>query len=272
MEKYTLNQFIEKGSYGSVYIATRKIDGETVAIKMVENKKKHYPDNEFIIHRTLNHHNIIKMYDSFYDYRKTYYVMEYADSGDLYAFIKKSPKEKLPEEVAFPIFLQIAEAILYCHQHFIIHRDIKTENILLTTPDMFDTSQIFEKEGNLKVKLTDFGLSVKVDVEKPYAKGVMGTLYFVSPEMITGKYSFETDIWSLGTLFYLTLTGDYPFDDIGDDEDIICAKIVDVQYQFPSYLSSFSKRLISKILVREISLRPPLLQIISYINLIMNAS
>lgn len=285
MENYILEKYIEKGSYGSVYTAKRKEGNslekeqkeekeerrELVAIKRVPNKKKHYPDNELLIHIGLDHPNIIKMYESFYDYKYTYYVMEYADSGDLYTFLDKQPKKRLNEETALPIFLQISEALLYCHEHMIIHRDLKTENVLLC-------SHSFKEEQGKQtwnVKLTDFGLSTQVNEDNPYAKGLLGTIFCVSPEMIMGKYSFETDIWSLGVLFYMVLTGDYPFfhedENKNTNEDILYSLILDVHYYFPSCVSSFSQRLISKILTRSVSQRAPLLQIIAYINLIMNA-
>ena len=139
----------------------------------------------------------------------------------------------------------MTEALAYCHSKNIIHRDIKPENILVCTEDDGDHS-------NLKFKLSDFGLCVEVKAGE-LASGICGTPSYVAPEVISGlKYDKNVDIWSLGILLYLLLSGEqaFPFD---EDRDVMFSRIKKGAFNFDNetwqeYVSDEAKDLVTKML------------------------
>lgn len=112
-------------------------------------------------------------------------------------------------------------ALLYCHNHQIIHRDIKPENLLL--------KQLIESDdSDFDIKLIDFGASLQID-NKRKANQVVGTPYYVAPEVLMGSYDSKCDIWSAGVILYIMLCGYPPF--YGDNDDEILQKVILGDYQ-----------------------------------------
>ena len=158
--------------------------------------------------------------------------MEYADGGELFDYI--SSKKKLSELEACKFFQQIINSLEYLHMLKIVHRDLKPENLLL--------------DGKKMIKVSDFGLSTKYSNRKNL-KTACGTPSYAPPEMISGEQynGMKSDIWSCGVILYAMLAGYLPFYE--SNEDIVCQKILQAQYEFPSFLSENAKDLIKKILV-----------------------
>lgn len=139
-----------EGAFGKVYLATENDTGIKRAVKVIERTKiKNYQRfyNEVNALRTLDHPNIIKLFEIFEDKTNVYLVQELCSGGELFDFIVE--REFVTEELAAKIFQQIMQSILYCHKNRIAHRDLKPENFMLKSKD--DEEPI--------VKLIDFGLS-----------------------------------------------------------------------------------------------------------------
>lgn len=152
---------------------------------------------EFDILRNLDHPNILRCYEIFEDSRCYYISTEYCPGGDLFTEISKM--KKFSESQAADIMYQILSALVYCHERGIIHRDLKPENILL-----------LEKGDLLSLKVADFGSSVLTTNNRKVA-GCFGSAYYLAPEVINNLYDEKCDIWSLGIIMYILLTGKAPY-------------------------------------------------------------
>jgi serine/threonine protein kinase len=141
----------------------------------------------------------------------------------------KEKKFNFTEKRVAELIYQIALGVKYLHKYGIIHRDLKPDNIMLT-----------EASDKGQIKIMDFGLS-KILGKKEKAVDGFGTLTFVSPEVLIRKpYNKEIDIWSIGVILYMMLSGDLPFDDEEDDEQKIAKSIVYNEVEFPE--KKFGKR------------------------------
>lgn len=130
-------------------------------------------------------------------------------------------QEMYTEKEAAEIILQVMSAVEYCHNNGIVHRDLKPENLL------------YLKKGNEKnnpLKVIDFGLSQTLNTKKILSSKV-GTAYYVSPEILAGKYNEKCDIWSCGVILYVLLSGEPPFN--GPSDGVIYSKIKKMKFTFP---------------------------------------
>ena len=149
---------------------------------------------------------------------------------------------------------QVISAVLYCHINGIVHRDIKSDNILFLTQDI-----------NSSLKLIDFGISIKFEKDTKL-KGKTGTVLYIAPEVISGSYDEKCDIWSCGVLMYMMLCGLPPFD--GNSRKEVMAKIIKGKFAFKSkiwnLISAEAKDLISMMLTLDPQKRPSCRQVLSH--------
>lgn len=145
--------------------------------------------------KILDHPNIIKFYEVYEDQEEIHLVMEYCKGGDLKTKIKE--KIRFSENELKSIFHQILRSIAHIHHKKISHRDVKPENFLI------------KRKNGLQLKLIDFGLSVFY--KDTVLRDVVGTPYYMSPEVINGKYNEKCDLWSIGVMFYYFSVGKLPF-------------------------------------------------------------
>ncbi|KAF0749667.1 serine/threonine-protein kinase PAK mbt [Aphis craccivora] len=189
---------IGEGSTGTVCIATDRMTGRKVAVKKMDLRKQQRREllfNEVVIMRDYHHANIVDMYDSFLVGDELWVVMEYLEGGALTDMVTHT---RMDEEQIATVCKQCLKALAYLHSQGVIHRDIKSDSILLTT------------DG--RVKISDFGFCAQVSQELPKRKSLVGTPYWMSPEVISRlPYGPEVDIWSLGIMVIEMVDGEPPF-------------------------------------------------------------
>ncbi|XP_071830684.1 serine/threonine-protein kinase 33-like [Apostichopus japonicus] len=219
---YTIGSKLGSGSFGVVKTATHLETGKKWAIKIVNKEKAGSSavvllEREVAILKKVNHPNIIHLEEVFETSKRMYLVMELCSQGELNSLYKE--KEALPEEEAKAVIKRLAKAVSYLHKNDIVHRDIKLENILLSTNPS-------NPEDKLNIKLTDFGLSVvKGGVgSDSMIQSMCGTPMYMAPEVIDNQgYSQQCDVWSIGVLAYMLIGGNPPFS--GRDEDSLYENI-----------------------------------------------
>lgn len=223
---YRLVDYIGAGGMGEVYRAVHSKIGRVVAVKVLTQS---VPSPSFItrfhnearIQASLHHHNIATLYDFLEFKGQPCIVMEYVDGETLTERIARFGS--LPAEEALYIFQTVTEAIRYIHGQGVLHRDIKSNNIKISSTG--------------EVKLLDFGIAKSGDTPSMTRTGdVIGTLEYLSPEQVkAGAADARSDIWALGTLLYEMMTGQLPFKspNIGD----LCDKICKAQYASVSSLN-----------------------------------
>ena len=173
---------------------------------------------EIAILRTLDHMNILKIYEFYQDEKCFYLINEYCNEGDLFEKIQQGP---LNEYSVCYIIKQILSAIDYCHDNNILHRDLKLESILI---ESFEN--IIIKNENielLNIKISDFSSARSFRKHKNLTKKV-GTPYYITPEVLNRNYNEKCDIWSIGVLMFMLLSGKPPFWGDSDKEIIQMVK------------------------------------------------
>ena len=211
------------GNFGTVRKAYRKADDknnrEYYAIKSIPKKNLTEKDftnliKEVSIISGLSHPNIIKFYETYHDEHFFHLVMELCEGKDSYVQIVK--EEKCDEKKVVNLIAKVLLAIAHCHSRGITHRDLKPENIL------------FENNSpDAEIKIIDFGLSRKYSKDVKL-HSVLGTPYYVAPEVLKGSYDQKCDIWSIGAMTYLLLCGRPPFNGSTDKEifdNILCSEV-----------------------------------------------
>ena len=223
---YEMLDDLGEGIFGSVKLGVEKKTKERVAIKIIKKKKTKTSDIELVrteidVMKLCHHPNVVHLLDHFENADYIFIVMEYIRGGRLTDYMKEK-KYNFTEKRAAELIYELALGVKYLHKYGIIHRDLKPDNIMLT-----------ESSDKGHIKIMDFGLS-KILGKKEKTSDGFGTLTFVSPEVLIRKpYNKEIDIWSIGVILYLMLSGDLPFDDEEDDEQKIAKSIVYNEVEFP---------------------------------------
>ena len=245
---YEMQTDLGQGRFGKVKLGVHKRTNQHVAIKIMKKSEMTEIDGELVkneidIMKLCHHPNIIRLLDHFENGDFIFIVMEYLSGGDLDSYLRKQ-KTLFTEEKVASIIYQIASGIKYLHQYGIVHRDLKPENIMLTEPN-----------DNGKVKIMDFGLSKIMGPQEKSNDG-FGTINFVAPEvLLRTPYNKSVDIWSIGVMIYYMLSGQLPFDDPSDNDEVIAKMTVFNEVEFPKQF--FEKRsplvidLISKCLIKD---------------------
>nr|XP_028563298.1 serine/threonine-protein kinase Nek8 isoform X2 [Podarcis muralis] len=194
MEKYERIRVVGRGAFGIVHLCLRKMDQKLVILKQIPveqmtKDERLAAQNECQVLKLLHHPHVIEYYENFLEDKALMISMEYAPGGTLAEFIHKRGNSLLDEETILHFFVQILLALHHVHAKQILHRDLKTQNILLDKHHMI-------------VKIGDFGIS-KILSSKSKAYTVVGTPCYISPELCEGKpYNQKSDIWALGCVLY----------------------------------------------------------------------
>ena len=232
---------IGEGGFGKVTTIIHKKTGQLRAMKLIK-KSEEFGFDEVENLMLLNHPNIMKLYEYFYEKDNIYIIMEYIRGDEL--FTKINEVHSFSEETSAIIIKSIFQGIAYCHSLGIIHRDLKPENILVPLGKVNIDYTL--------LKIIDFGASVLMKGRKKITFR-FGTAYYIAPEVLQQSYNEKCDIWSIGVILYLLLTGSVPFDGKNDDE--IWKKIIseEINYSSPKLksLSKEAKDLLKKLLVKN---------------------
>ncbi|KAG5837324.1 hypothetical protein ANANG_G00238080 [Anguilla anguilla] len=189
---------IGEGSTGIVCIATIKSTGKLVAVKKMDLRKQQRREllfNEVVIMRDYHHDNVVEMYNSYLVGDELWVVMEFLEGGALTDIVTHT---RMNEEQIATVCLSVLKALSVLHTQGVIHRDIKSDSILLT------------HDG--RIKLSDFGFCAQVSKEVQRRKSLVGTPYWMAPELISRlPYGPEVDIWSLGVMVIEMVDGEPPY-------------------------------------------------------------
>eukprot|EP00347_Sterkiella_histriomuscorum_P019679 403340700 len=248
IEDYQLIRLLGSGAYATVKLGQNKKTKQKVAIKIYpkyklnDQTKKKAVQREILCMKKLEHPNIVKLYENFETAKEVYLIQEFINGTSLYQYIKsKTSKRILPEDQARFFFKQLCESMRYLHSMNICHRDLKLENILI--------------DDRNNIKLIDFGFSICTPPDQKL-KIFCGTPSYMAPEIVQKKDydGFATDIWSLGIILYVILSGNYPFK--GQNERDLFSKISRGLFHMPETIPFEAKRLIQKMLSVDGSKRP----------------
>ena len=202
-ERYEIVKSIGEGGMANVYLAEDKILERKVAVKVLRGDLS--TDDKFIRRfereaqsvSNLSHKNIVEVYDVGVEDNEHYIVMEFIEGKTLKQLLKK--RESLTLTEVIDIMTQLTDGIAHAHESYIIHRDIKPQNIMI--------------EDNGLIKITDFGIAMALNATQlTQTNSVMGSVHYLPPEQASGKgATIKSDIYSLGILMYELLTGNVPF-------------------------------------------------------------
>lgn len=234
-DRYSVIKYLNKGASGFVVLVRDKTaDDELKALKFISRRHDGYALREIINQVRIKHPHVIRLEEILATSEFIILVLEYAERGDLFAFLKE--RRRFSEKRSRWYLQQLMFAVDFCHRLGIINRDIKLENLFL--------------RGRNKeiLKLGDFGLSK--DESKSSLKSSVGTVLYLAPELITGygkKAEYDgkkAEVWACGVVLYTMITGHYPFVRKGERElarvtlmTKILHRIVDRDYPEPKHVS-----------------------------------
>ncbi|CAD8064491.1 unnamed protein product [Paramecium primaurelia] len=255
MDKYKKIRVVGKGSFGYALLAQALSNKKNYIVKIIDiskmdRKQREEALNEVHVLKAMRHPYIITYRESFMEKKCLCIVMDYADGGDLYGKIAKQKELGIlfSEEQILDWFVQMALAMNHIHERKILHRDLKTQNIFLTSKN--------------DVKIGDFGIARVLQHTYDCAKTAIGTPYYLSPEICQEKpYNQKSDIWSLGCILYELTTLNHAFDALSMKELVL--KILRGTYPpIPSQYSSELQSLIADMLIKDPSKRPSIKRIL----------
>ncbi|XP_057540367.1 calcium-dependent protein kinase 33-like [Amaranthus tricolor] len=243
---YTLGKELGRGQFGVTYLCVDKQTGNQYACKSISKKKlvtradKEDMKREIQIMQHLSGQpNIVEFKGAYEDKTSVNLVMELCAGGEL--FDRIIAKGHYSEKAAAILLRQIVNVVHVCHFMGVMHRDLKPENFLLAS-----------KDENAALKATDFGLSVFIEEGKVY-RDIVGSAYYVAPELLRRRYGKEIDIWSAGVMLYILLSGVPPFwaeTEKGIFDAILQGHIDFESKPWPS-ISSGAKDLVKKMLTPD---------------------
>ncbi|KAI8593281.1 kinase-like domain-containing protein, partial [Geranomyces variabilis] len=244
---YQVGKTIGQGAFSKVKIGIHKETNQKVAIKIIDKRqvaakaeKAKKLQLEVQLLMRLDHPNVIRLYQVMETEEECFVVMEYAQGGELIEHI--AARGHLPEKEARRYFRQIISAMDHCHLANVVHRDLKLENLLLN--------------GERDILISDFGLgrTYRSDAEE-LMKTFCGTPNYAAVELISGipYVGVKSDIWAMGVVLYVMMTGRPPFS--GENISALYNKIKAVDYKCPEYFSRGLRQVLAKILVKDPKVR-----------------
>ncbi|KAL8045247.1 hypothetical protein ABFX02_08G100600 [Erythranthe guttata] len=248
VKKYNIGKLLGHGQFGYTYVAIDKSNGDRVAVKRIEKNKMVLPiavedvKREVKILKALaGHENVVHFYNAFEDDSFVYIVMELCEGGELLDRILSKKDSRYTEKDAAIVVRQMLKVAAECHLHGFVHRDMKPENFLFKSP---------KEDSHLKA--TDFGLSDFIRPGKKF-QDIVGSAYYVAPEVLRRKSGAESDVWSIGVITYILLCGRRPFWDKTEDgifKEVLKNKPDFRRKPWPG-ISNAAKDFVNKLLVKD---------------------
>ena len=224
--KYDIKALIGRGSFSRVVRVEHRITKQPYAIKMVDRVQgKEVCESELNVLRRVRHMYIIQLIEVFESREKMYMVMELATGGEL--FDRIIAKGSFTERDATRVLHMVLDGVRYLHSLGITHRDLKPENLLYYHPG-----------HDSKILITDFGLSAFRKAGDGYMKTTCGTPEYIAPEILKRiPYSCQVDMWAVGVITYILLSGNMPFDD--ENRTRLYRLILKAKYSYAGEVSSY---------------------------------
>ncbi|XP_047362539.1 serine/threonine-protein kinase D3 [Vespa velutina] len=216
------DEVLGSGQFGIVYGGVHRKSGRAVAIKVIDKlrfptKQEAQLKNEVAILQNLSHSGVVNLERMFETPERIFVVMEKL-KGDMLEMILNSEKGRLSERITKFLITQILVALKHLHSKNIVHCDLKPENVLLSSDNEFT-----------QVKLCDFGFA-RIIGEKSFRRSVVGTPAYLAPEVLRNKgYNRSLDMWSVGVIIYVSLSGTFPF----NEEEDINEQIQNAAFMYP---------------------------------------
>ena len=242
------HKILGQGAFGQVRRATNKANGEVRAVKIIDKLPMDDVERirlkyEIDILKNLTHPNIVRLYEVYESKSTIHLVTELCEGRELFDEI--ADRDKLSEVEAAHVLKQLLQAVAYCHGQKIAHRDLKPENILIDV----------RNKGSIKV--IDFGTSHHYSDEEHTMHQQYGTPYYIAPEVLVGTYTEKCDMWSIGVIIYIMLSGKPPFNAASEPE--IMKKVKRGTWAFSgdvwSTISEDAKDLITKLMEKNVDKR-----------------
>ncbi|KAK4790859.1 hypothetical protein SAY86_031272 [Trapa natans] len=260
-DHYELGKLLGHGQFGYTYVATDKTTGERVAVKKIDKNKMMLPISVEDVKREvkilkalIGHENVVQFYDAYEDDSFVYIAMELCEGGELLDRILARKDSRYTEKDAAVVVRQMLRVAAECHLQGMVHRDLKPENFLFKST-----------REDSPLKATDFGLS---DFIKPGRKfhDIVGSAYYVAPEVLKRKSGPESDVWSIGVITYILLSGRRPFWDKTEDgifKEVLRNKPDFSRKPWPM-ISDSAKDFVKKLLVKNPQARLTAAQALSH--------
>ena len=253
-EHHSIIRLLGEGSFGKCYLVQSSTTRTLRVIKQIDMSSLSKQEQTEALREgrvlgQLNHPNIIRFHEVYKTkHRKLCIVMEYADGGDLAGRIEAQRGVAMTEDTVLSLFVQICLAIKHLHDRKVLHRDLKTQNVFLTS--------------NAMVKLGDFGIAKVLNATADRTKTFVGTPYYLSPEIVSSQpYSFKSDIWALGVILYEMCALKPPFR--AQSLQALAKRIDEANYQpLPSSYSQELRDLVGRLLSRAPENRPTIHEIL----------
>ncbi|MCJ8746934.1 hypothetical protein PDJAM_G00147570 [Pangasius djambal] len=249
-DHYEIGEELGSGQFAVVRKCRKKSTGYEYAAKFIKKRRskssrrgvsKEDIEREVSILKQIQHPNVITLHDVFENKNEVILILELVAGGELFDFLAE--KESLSEEEATEFLKQILDGVNYLHSKHIAHFDLKPENIMLLNRSV----------PHPRIKLIDFGLAHKIDFSNDF-KNIFGTPEFVAPEVVNYEpLGLEADMWSVGVITYILLSGASPF--LGENKQETLANVSAVDYEFDeeyfSNTSSLAKDFIARLLIKD---------------------
>ncbi|XP_010062002.2 calcium-dependent protein kinase 11 isoform X2 [Eucalyptus grandis] len=245
-DHFSLGEKLGEGQFGTAYLCADKATHKIYACKSIPKRKLHSQEDVEevrreiqIMHYLSEHPNVVQIKGTYEDSTSVHIVMELCGGGELFDRIIK--KGRFSEREAAKHIKMIVRAVEACHSAGVMHRDLKPENFLFVNPD-----------DDAELKVIDFGLSVFFKPGQVFSD-VVGSPYYVAPEVLLKHYGPEVDVWSAGVILYILLSGFPPFS-AGTESEILREVLqgeLDVESDPWTSISDSAKDLVKKMLDRD---------------------
>ncbi|KAG8094052.1 hypothetical protein GUJ93_ZPchr0012g19198 [Zizania palustris] len=245
-DRYALGPQLGWGQFGVIRSCSDMVTGEALACKSIAKDRLVSPDDVRgvkleieVMERLSGHPNVVDLKAVYEDEESVHLVMELCAGGEL--FHRLQERGCFSEHEAAMLFRYLMEVVAHCHSKGIVHRDLKPENILLVS-----------NSPSSQIKLADFGLATYIQPGRSLS-GMVGSPFYIAPEVLAGGYNEAADVWSAGVILYILLSGIPPF--WGKTKSKIFECIRSTELRFPSdpwdKVSDSAKELITDMLRRD---------------------